>query len=559
MSEAAIDAALQEENQSRCSPPLCPSEVSRIAASVSRYDPDPDSSAPVHTRASLAERIDKATDVDALIGSVASEVMRSELGAAEKELLLKAISKKTGVSLGSLREDERRRRASADRPGGGPVNHLAMAVQAILHFGEGNLVHAQGSLWGWRCDGVWKELEDRVLQKIVHELAAGHALTANIVKSIVDLAMTEVFREDLVFDADHTTINCITGELKFADGRWHLLPHERDHFHTTMIPVAYDPAATAPRFEQFLGELFDGDPDAADKAMVVIEALGYTLTTSCRLEKFFMLVGSGANGKSVLLSVVADLVGSHHVSAVQPNQFDNRFQRAHLHGKLANIITEIAEGAEIHDAQLKSLVTGEMNTAEHKHKDPFEFTPFAKHWFGTNHMPHTRDFSDALFRRGVILPFNNKFEGALRDVHLPAKLKAELPGILNLALEGLKRLNERNAFTECASSVEAIKQWRLEADQVAQFVEEVCEIGSEHSTTSDQLYREYDAWADGAGIRRKLNRKNFALRLARLGCSLARGAGGVRMIAGIRRRPLGGSQAGVSSIVQRPVAMRAPK
>jgi putative DNA primase/helicase len=249
-----------------------------------------------------------------------------------------------------------------------------------------------------------------------------------------------------------------------------------------------------------------------------------------------MLIGSGANGKSVLLNVLSALVGLKQTCAVQPTQFENRFQRGHLQGRLANIITEIAEGAEIADAQLKSLVSGEMTTAEHKHKDPFDFIPYAKHWFGTNHLPHTRDFSDALFRRAIIVTFNNKFEGDKRDVHLADRLKAELPGILNLALAGLQRLIENNTFTTSASSIEIIKQWRVEADQVAQFVAEECESGTKCRIASAVLYRGYQSWADAAGVRRTLNRNNFTNRLGRLGFKPGRGTGGQRMIEGIQMR-----------------------
>ncbi len=300
-----------------------------------------------------------------------------------------------------------------------------------------------------------------------------------------------------------------------------------------MIPVMYDCAARAPRFEQFLTEIFSGDADASEKKDVLTEALGYTLVPSCHLEKFFMLIGAGANGKSVLLSLIGELVGREHVCAVQPNQFENRFQRGHLQGRLANIVTEIAEGAEIADAQLKSLVSGETTTAEHKHRDPFDFKPFAKHWFGTNHMPRTRDFSEALVRRAVILNFNRKFEGAECDVYLIDKLKEELPGILNLALAGLQRLSDTSAFTQCNSSSDAARQWRLEADQVAQFVADECDTGATCRATSAALFKAYLNWADACGVRRTLNRNNFTNRLKRNGFQPDRGTGGTRMIAGL--------------------------
>ena len=101
-----------------------------------------------------------------------------------------------------------------------------------------------------------------------------------------------------------------------------------------------------------------------------------------------------------------------------------------------NLVTEIAEGAEIADAQLKAMVSGERTTAEHKLKPPFDFYPICTCWFGTNHMPHTRDFSEGMFRRAIILPFNRTFTAAEQDKKLKDKLRAELPGILNLGLEG---------------------------------------------------------------------------------------------------------------------------
>ncbi len=535
MSEDAMFAALLVENYERCAPPLDEDEVRSIARSVARYEPGPVASLPAHSRADLASMIEGTDDLYELTGCVLQLVATSELREAERETLYKAISKKVGVTLASLRRDAR----SFQNAPGEATHHLAVARRVIQFLGEDNLLHAHGSLWVW-TGRVWREIDEREIRQIIHAEALQTELTAGVVTSVVDLIKTETHRPGHRFDQNPSTINCTSGELKLEDGSWKLLPHHREHYRTAMIPVAYDPAAQAPRFEQFLSEIVAGDEDAAEKIRVVEEALGYTLLPSCHLEKFFMLIGAGANGKSVLLGVVTALVGREHVCAVQPSQFENRFQRGHLQGRLANIITEIAEGAEIADAQLKSLVSGEMTTAEHKHKDPFDFVPYAKHWFGTNHLPHTRDFSNALFRRAVILTFNNTFEGAQRDVGLAERLRAELPGILNMALAGLKRLLEKGAFTECASSVKIAQEWRLEADQVAQFVGDACETGKGLSSSSADLYMSYRFWADGAGVRRTLNRNNFTNRLERLGHSKKRGTGGTRMIDGLK--PRGGIQ-----------------
>ncbi|MCB1943976.1 MAG: primase C-terminal domain-containing protein [Candidatus Accumulibacter sp.] len=533
MSPDAIHAALQQENATRCQPPLDAADVRRIADSVSRYAPDATASQPQHSRRDLATMIDATDDFDELTGPLAELVSTCDLKETERLSLRKYIAKKAHVSVASLKEDAKPyEHVAATRD----MDHLKAAREVIKSFGAGNLLDASGYLWRWRGDGVWRRINDREIKQKIHDVTANNELTTAVVNSVLDMVKTEAHQPSHRFDENPQTINCANGELAYQKGRWMLLPHEREHYRTAMLPVAYDPSATAPRFEQFLREIFNDDPDAGDKANVVLEALGYTFIPSCHLEKFFMLIGAGANGKSVLLHVIESLVGRDHICAVQPSQFENRFQRGHLQGRLANIITEIAEGAEIADAQLKSLVSGEMTTAEHKHKDPFDFLPYAKHWFGTNHLPHTRDFSDALFRRAIIITFNNKFEGANRDVHLRDKLKAELPGILNLALAGLQRLIENKAFTECASSSAIARQWRMEADQVAQFVDESCETGPKYRSTSAELFQNYQNWAEAAGVRRTLNRNNFTGRLQRLGFEPDRGAGGTRMIAGLQPR-----------------------
>lgn len=144
-------------------------------------------------------------------------------------------------------------------------------------------------------------------------------------------------------------------------------------------------------------------------------------------------------------------------------------------------------------------------------------------------------------RRAVVLAFNNKFDGERRDVRLAEKLLLELPGILNLALEGLKRLTQNRQFTACASGEEITRQWRQEADQVAQFVEDACETGTDCRATSAEPYTRYQGWALDAGVRRQLNRNNFTGRPKRLGYEPGRGTGGTRMIAGVKpKQAIGG-------------------
>lgn len=410
--------------------------------------------------------------------------------------------------------------------------HIVLARMVVTSYGLGNIRYTNGSFWIW-AGGVWKRTDDRAVKQRIHEKCEKEIASQNTVNSILELCKTEVFKEDETQDIERRFINCINGELHWSKNAWELRPHDRAHFSTAQIPVAYDPEAIAPRFEQFLTEVFRDDPDLEEKSIIVCEALGYSLLSTCEFEKFFLLIGNGANGKSVLLRLLEDLAGHGNVAAVQPSQFDNKFQRAHLHCKLVNLVSEIAEGAEIADAQLKAIVSGELTTVEHKMQKPFDFRPYCTCWFGTNHLPHTRDFSAALFRRAIVLTFNRTFAPDEQDQRLRDRLGDELPGVLNLALEGMAGVFERGTFTG-APSVEAAKDaWKLEADQVAQFAEECCKFERASQTASADLYRAYSSWSEEAGIRRTLNRKNFTSRVCRLGAEIHRGAGGVRFLVGV--------------------------
>ena len=271
--------------------------------------------------------------------------------------------------------------------------------------------------------------------------------------------------------------------------------------------MEYDPNAKCPRFEQFLEEIFAPDPDKAEKKAALLQFLGYSLTSNWELnwqfEKFIITIGRGSNGKSKIENLIDRLLGTENVCAVDPSQFDNKFQLAFMRGKLVNFVAEIKEGGDINDAALKRVTSGAKITVENKHRDPFTFRPYAKCWFGTNHLPHTRDITHAFFRRALILTFNVIFRTAddpdrkpddpIADRLLDEKLAAELPGILNLCLVSLSEILS-NGFTEPPSSVEIKTRWRTDCDQVALFIEECCKTGPGYSSPVGDLYRKYKEW-----------------------------------------------------------------
>ena len=450
--------------------------------------------------------------------------------------VLDAIKRQTGIPLGTL-QAAARQRAKDDE-----VDHLTLARQVREGVGADNVLASDSFVWCWYEVGVWRPADHRTVRGWVQDHVAdtGEQVTKSLVDSVSDLFTTDVYRPEHEFNVGNPeTVNTSSGELALGTDGWEIQPHRRENYRTTQIPVAYDPAATAPRFLQFLREIFP-EADGEQKARAVLEMFGYTLMAHSRHERFVILVGVGANGKSVLLKVLESLCGHSNIAGVQPSQFGNRFQRAHLHQKLGNVVTEVEQGAVIDDAALKGITSGEPTTVEHKFRDPFQMRPFSTCWFGTNHMPHTRDFSDALFRRALVLQFNAVFkpEHGNHDPDMAEKLYAELPGILNLALSSYAKAL-RDGFTMPESSEQARDDWRLEADQIAQFVDAECERVASGSVAASTLFKRYREWAAGNGIYRTLSMKGFRDRLTRLGFGSKRTMNG-RFVTGIRVSEMSG-------------------
>lgn len=460
----------------------------------------------------------------------------ADLNPIERRKVWNAIKTQTGTPIGVLQQ------TINDASRVGEDDHLVHARSVIHHIGRDNVLSALSYVWQWDDAGVWRKCEERTVRSWAQDTLSGREeVTKGLIDSVTDLIKTEVFQPNHQFDiGGDECVNTLNGEVSLIDDSWVLQPHERQHYRTTQIPVDYIPTATAPRFSQFLREVFP-NADGQQQAQALLEMMGYSLMAHCKHEKFIILVGNGANGKSVVLKVLEQLCGAESVAGVQPSQFANKFQRAHLLNKLVNIVSEIEQGAVIDDAALKGITSGETTTVEQKFKDPFQITPFATCWFGTNHMPHTRDFTDGLFRRAVILKFDAVFKPELGncDPFLLDKLKAELSGILSMALNAYSDALMLG-FTTPASSVQALDEWRLEADQVAQFIGDDCTTDKSAEIQATDLYSAYKSWASDNGVQRALSMKSFRDRLTRLGCgqrrtSSARYVTGIELRAGVNR------------------------
>jgi putative DNA primase/helicase len=273
-----------------------------------------------------------------------------------------------------------------------------------------------------------------------------------------------------------------------------LEPFSSDYFVTSKLPVNYVEGADCPKFKQFIADVVP--KDCVDLAQ---EVHGYCLQRDYRHQKAVMLQGEGENGKSVFLACLKTFLGTENVSSVSLQTLsEDRFAKSSLYMKLANIYPDLPQRDITETGDFKALTGGDLIETEFKFKNRFRFVNHAKLIFSGNKMPSTNDDSVAFYRRWIIIVFPNTFPvgDPKRDDTILDKITtdAELSGILNWAIAGLKRLNERKTFTYAKSTEEIRKQYDRLSDSVKAFCNERLEYDPLGELRKDDLYFIYEGF-----------------------------------------------------------------
>ena len=135
------------------------------------------------------------------------------------------------------------------------------------------------------------------------------------------------------------------------------------------------------------------------------------------VQKGYIMFGIGSNGKSTFLNILTAMLGKANTASVPIQDFQNsQFLGAFLRGKSANISAD--GGTEpIHKTGfLKEVLGGDSIKCEEKYKNPFMYSPYATMVFTFNELPMVRDSSDGFARKIQTIHWDQKFEGADKDV-----------------------------------------------------------------------------------------------------------------------------------------------
>jgi P4 family phage/plasmid primase-like protien len=266
---------------------------------------------------------------------------------------------------------------------------------------------------------------------------------------------------------------------------------------TAKLDWDFKDGVKAPYFENFLNTVL---PDQVQQRQVQ-QLIGHCLYRKIITETCLILLGTGANGKSIFLDTIKTFLGTKNISShvIQQLCYD-KFSVENLKNKLANICADLPHKELVNTGTYKALVSGDPIEVYIKHVQKSQtIEPYTKFLYSANHIPPItgEEDSNAWYRRFVFADFKVTFtdKNKIPRQELLEKLSTpeEMTGILNWALAGLKELNANGEISDKPSSDIIRKEYRKHSSTtLAYFDAQVTITDNEKDFVfTDIWFREY--------------------------------------------------------------------
>lgn len=361
--------------------------------------------------------------------------------------------------------------------------------------------------------GWWPIVEDGRIEKEVKRIVEaaqceGVDVTAYLISQVQMLISMEVWTSADTWDKDTSILVCKNGTLNVDT--YELREHKFDDYATGAVPYDYDPGADCPGLKKIM------EPWGDDITSYLQEYAGYALTTDTSLETAIWLKGEPGGGKSTFLEGLKAMLGEKcgvlGISTIERS----RFGLTSLIGKTLLVASDQPGGYVTASNILNNIISGEPVKVERKFEDSVDVIPTAKIAWSMNDLPKIEGGgNNGLFRRVKVIEIP-KVPKDKRDPALKELVKQEGPGILNWALEGLKRLRERGRFDAPQCVLDTTTQFKERNDKPALFLAAETIEGDDYKIKSSELYQRYKFWCDQNGYRAEA-RQNLADDWKRLG------------------------------------------
>lgn len=355
-------------------------------------------------------------------------------------------------------------------------------------------------------DGYYKR-NDKMIERKMIELYPGIKKSQRA--EVIDYIRIQrnIPRENL--KVEPYIINLKNTRLDVRDNR--MIDFDPNVFEFLRVPVEFNPAAYSEDLDKMLKKVFCNDRELMD---LFEEMLGSCLIKNCRFQKAFMLTGGGSNGKSTVLNLIKKFLGEENYSSLELDKITERFNLVQLENKLANVGDDINNVTLKDTGTIKKLFSGESVSVERKGENAYTIKPYATHIYSCNEIPKSFDKTNGFYRRWCFIGFNATFSRHDPDFDPMIEDKISTPTalshLLNLALNGVKRLLENGKFSEPESVKNALEEYMVENSNTLSWIDEQ-DLTEDYflERAAADIYSDFSDWCKLSGVKNVTGKKTF--------------------------------------------------
>tara|TARA_Y100000034_G_scaffold129233_1_gene185324 strand:+ start:5560 stop:8082 length:2523 start_codon:yes stop_codon:yes gene_type:complete len=364
----------------------------------------------------------------------------------------------------------------------------------------------KSEMWIYQ-NGIYRPNGKTFIKEMCREiLDAGY--TTTLCNSVIAKVEVDTFieQEDLFINENVDLVPVQNGILNLR--RRELMEFSPKYRFFNKLPSTYNKSKDCPMIKNFFRSILRSEEDY----IVMQELFGYLLYRDYKIEKAFMMLGNGRNGKGKTIELMKRFLGSDNTSNIPLQTIEtNDFAMSELFNKMANLSADISKTALKETGKFKSLTGHDLISAPRKFLKNVNFVNYAKMIFCANDLPMTYDTSDGFFDRWVMIDFIYKFLSQ-KEIDIlntqekvnPERIKQadtemidkistqeELDGLLNWALDGLDRLMENNDFSTSTSGIEVKNKWLRKSSSILAFIMDCVEVKDDSKVPKAEFRTEY--------------------------------------------------------------------
>jgi len=215
------------------------------------------------------------------------------------------------------------------------------------------------------------------------------------------------------------------------------------------LPVDYDNSADkSPHWQEFLDQVLPGS-EGKQSQRLLQKFFGYCLLRNAHFPMMLIFYGTGANGKSVVLRVLSEMVGANNALTYSIRNLGKLSHVKHLQNIMINVSDN--EGAfcdyrQIDIRHLAAAIYGCPVENQHKYDSPIIFPLYTKMIISTNIKPVISKNSHGIANVCKVINFPRQFQPHEVNAQLADSLLQEINQIFTWALTGLYSLLDDNGF-----------------------------------------------------------------------------------------------------------------